>query len=520
MARRLRWCESIVLPLAILLSNTSFHSVVIASQRTNGISPISIITSGDRLSNSEWNIVNAVAGDEQPLDLRSELVLGNVTGVDHALGYPTTTHSKFEFRRYDSVHGSGTICSPEDSLKSIDECVHAANILGYRITADDIFYGNGFDYNWAAHGCYMEGLQWYFFLNNVFSFHPSPAVLDQYLFRKYICLNNAGVQEPVSKTTERGVVCPRVLKMSSHVDQREVLMGAAKTLTNCLLKPMIYFEANYNDFKTRAIISQYCPRSKYGKAYYTIEKEMKIVCIPKDMQRIPIFSTDGACITLGNEEYRLHTVPDSTIIQIGAHVGNTINDPVFERVDENTKLILVEPVPYLFNLLKKNYKLKLPRTGNRIIFLNKAVGNYVGKLELTIPSGRNNFAELPYWASQLASSDPDHIRKHLPDMETEVIQVATTTIDEIVQEHKLDEIFLLKTDAEGMDYDILMHYFGGNFSAKVKPRQILFEHNHMEGTFASGTKHMRIMTILSSLGYKKAPNYLGGGDADTLMVLS
>ena len=41
---------------------------------------------------------------------------------------------------------------------------------------------------------------------------------------------------------------------------------------------------------------------------------------------------------------------DSVIIQIGAHVGNTRNDPLFQNVDNSTKLILVEPVPlYLIN---------------------------------------------------------------------------------------------------------------------------------------------------------------------------
>ena len=86
----------------------------------------------------------------------------------------------------------------------------------------------------------------------------------------------------------------------------------------------------------------------------------------------------------------------NTIIQIGSHVGNTVNDPIFNLVNENTTLILVEPVPFLFDLLKENYKNK--KVAN-IHFINKAVSYYVGEIELTIPSPKNDFDTLPYWAS-------------------------------------------------------------------------------------------------------------------------
>jgi hypothetical protein len=49
---------------------------------------------------------------------------------------------------------------------------------------------------------------------------------------------------------------------------------------------------------------------------------------------------------------------NKTIIQIGSHVGNTCNDPIFNIVNNDTKLILVEPVPFLFKQLKINYNKK------------------------------------------------------------------------------------------------------------------------------------------------------------------
>ena len=70
---------------------------------------------------------------------------------------------------------------------------------------------------------------------------------------------------------------------------------------------------------------------------------------------------------------------NKTIIQIGSHIGNTVNDPIFNSVNNNTILILVEPVPYLFNILKNNYKSKF--VDNQNIFCGDAL---FCKLKLTL----------------------------------------------------------------------------------------------------------------------------------------
>lgn len=87
---------------------------------------------------------------------------------------------------------------------------------------------------------------------------------------------------------------------------------------------------------------------------------------------------------------------NKTIIQIGSHVGNTCNDPIFNTInDNNTKLILVEPVPYLFEELKKNYREKYPNNKN-IFFINKAISNFIGEIEMTIPSEKMIFQNFHY----------------------------------------------------------------------------------------------------------------------------
>ena len=186
-----------------------------------------------------------------------------------------------------------------------------------------------------------------------------------------------------------------------------------------------------------------------------------------------------------------------TIIQIGSHIGNTCNDPIFNIVDNNTKLILVEPVPYLFRQLKNNYNERFVNNEN-IFFINKAVSNFIGEIEMTIPSEENDFSELPFWASQIASVNPDHAIGHISSLLVEKINVETTTLNEIVKEYNITQIDLLHTDTEGHDYTILMNY---NF--EIKPKKIMFEHKHMDGLFKVGMKYYELSVKLLSLGYTK-----------------
>lgn len=184
-----------------------------------------------------------------------------------------------------------------------------------------------------------------------------------------------------------------------------------------------------------------------------------------------------------------------TIIQIGSHEGNTQNDPIFNAVDNNSFMVLVEPVPYLFERLKKNYACK---DNPNIIFINKAVSNFIGQIEMTVPSQKNDFSKLPFWASQLASVDHNHATGHIGNLLVEKILVKTTTINQIVQEYNIKQIDLIHTDTEGHDYPILMDY---TFS--VKPKRVMFEHKHIDGLFTVGSNYTVLSNKLLCMGYKK-----------------
>jgi len=183
---------------------------------------------------------------------------------------------------------------------------------------------------------------------------------------------------------------------------------------------------------------------------------------------------------------------NKTVVQIGSHVGNTINDPIFAHVDETTRLILVEPVPFLFEQLKKNYENRV----HHITFLSVLISDHEGEVEMTIPSPSNNFDEFPWWASQLGSVHPHHATAHIPHLKVETIRVPCISLATLIQDHGLVDIDFLHLDTEGHDYDILMHY-----DFHVKPRSIMFESKHTDGTNVKGSKYETLMKKLESMGY-------------------
>ena len=125
--------------------------------------------------------------------------------------------------------------------------------------------------------------------------------------------------------------------------------------------------------------------------------------------------------------------------QVGAHVGPSKEDGLFDIEIHNKTVILIEPVPYLFNKLKENYSEKAKH--NTIIFKNIAISNNDGHIQLYIPSPINNWAVNPPWASQLASVNEDHIKKHLPYLLVDKIHVLCYRLNTIIKdiEIKLEE---------------------------------------------------------------------------------
>ena len=164
---------------------------------------------------------------------------------------------------------------------------------------------------------------------------------------------------------------------------------------------------------------------------------------------------------------------DFIILQIGAHVGNTYNDPLFHgiashadelrrRVPPAHRIVLVEPVEAAFEQLRRNYS-SIPG----VRFENVAIAETSGPRSFYRLGVDPEKCGYPEFLSQLGSlkrermgvlwDNLENIRdykqfylKHLV-----IDTVPCLTFRELIERCALPRIDLLQIDAEGSEYDIL-----------------------------------------------------------------
>ncbi len=166
--------------------------------------------------------------------------------------------------------------------------------------------------------------------------------------------------------------------------------------------------------------------------------------------------------------------PSLFFVQIGANDGMKF-DPTYLYVHKyKWRGILVEPVSYVFDKLKENYK-----DSDGLIFENVAIGDKEGykNFYLLKKSDKEN---LPLWYDEIGSFDKRHILKHahrIQDIEKHMIteKVAVVTLQALLKKHKVTKIDILQIDTEGYDYHVLKQI---PFD-KIKPSIIIFEDRHL-----------------------------------------
>ena len=185
------------------------------------------------------------------------------------------------------------------------------------------------------------------------------------------------------------------------------------------------------------------------------------------------------------------------LVVLGAHTGEYLKDLINYHI--NSKILLVEPVPYNFELLEKEYK-----AFEDIIICKKAILNcrkkdnfyYVKKDSIT-KLGK-------HWASQIGSFDKNHILNHenkrfkIQEKDIEQIEVEFITFEDLMIEYSINLIDKLQIDVEGAEYEIMksIDY------KKIRINNIIFESKHFDGTFIEGKKLQEVKEILISNGYK------------------
>ena len=188
---------------------------------------------------------------------------------------------------------------------------------------------------------------------------------------------------------------------------------------------------------------------------------------------------------------------DFGLVVIGAHSGFFLKDLVSEYQDQN--ILLVEPVPYNYEILNSEYKdnPKITICKNAIIDKSKKDFFYYVKKESIKKLGK-------HWASQIGSFDKNHILNHknkrfdIKEDDIETIQIEFITFEDLIQKYSIKSIDKLQIDVEGAEYKIMNSI---NFQ-KIEINKILFESKHFDGTFVEGKKLQEIQEKLKSNGYK------------------
>jgi FkbM family methyltransferase len=179
--------------------------------------------------------------------------------------------------------------------------------------------------------------------------------------------------------------------------------------------------------------------------------------------------------------------PSFSIVQIGAHIGDTFNDPLCQflhrqlhrdRADPtgDYKVILVEPVREHFEQLCTNYA---DLVG--VQFENVAVAEEEGVRDLYRLAVDPKAHGYPEWLSQLGSFDPEtpalkdgdqarRLRQFY--LENQVVEkVNCVTLASLLDRHRIDRLDLLQLDTEGYDFEILKSIDFG----KTRPTFINYE---------------------------------------------
>lgn len=202
---------------------------------------------------------------------------------------------------------------------------------------------------------------------------------------------------------------------------------------------------------------------------------------------------------------KLATQPRFSIIQIGAYVGDSENDPLvafFRKALPNSpgaRIVLVEPVKSFFDQLKRNYA-DLPG----VRFENVAIAEKRGEREFYYLDCDPVAYGHPEWMRQLSSLREDRMTSLWESYEAnkELQQfyldhrasfaVRCVTLEDILVTHDIGILDFLQIDAEGYDFEILKSV---DFK-RIKPRFINFEH-----ALLSTVERAECRAMLESVGY-------------------
>ena len=188
---------------------------------------------------------------------------------------------------------------------------------------------------------------------------------------------------------------------------------------------------------------------------------------------------------------------DFGLVVIGAHFGVWLKKEISNYKNKN--ILLVEPVPYNYKVLKTNFEKNnnIFICTNAIFSENKTERFYFVKEDSIPKLGK-------HWASGIGSFSKQHILNHrnkrfkIEEKDVESIEIDFINFETLVKNYQIRSIDKLQIDVEGAEFNILNSI---DFN-KIKVNNILFESKHFDGTFTEGEKLKLIKEKLVLSGYK------------------
>jgi FkbM family methyltransferase len=182
----------------------------------------------------------------------------------------------------------------------------------------------------------------------------------------------------------------------------------------------------------------------------------------------------------------------ATFVEIGSNDGEQHDHLRPFIVSRPWRGIMVEPVPYVFDRLRKNYE-----AYGRIALENVAVGDADGQMPFyhLVEPAPEDLPSLPDWYDGVGSFSRDAVAghvTHIPDVEERIVRrdVQVVTFDTLCRRSNIARVDLLLIDTEGHDWEILRSI---DFK-RWRPRLVIYEHYHLSPDARHAAReHLRLM---------------------------
>lgn len=229
-----------------------------------------------------------------------------------------------------------------------------------------------------------------------------------------------------------------------------------------------------------------------------------MISVSKLLYRFFPVSSTGSIQSMLQEFAQKHR--EVTFIQVGAHDGRS-GDLIHDFVTQHLwRGVFVEPVPYLYERLVKNYA----AYADRFTFENIAIDTADGVKKFYAVRETNN-SNVPGWHTQLGSFNRNNILKHagsIPGLEELIygIEVRTMTMQSLLKKNSILNPQVIAIDTEGYDGVVVQSLLNEG----IRPQILIFEHKHLRWwNYRACTRKLK------QVGYKV---YRDGGNSIAVSV--